>query len=126
MPQPTYTTQGGLRTACVFSGTAGGDALLFSGAGRINYILPHGVQTSGVAVTFYDSAIAVSGGPLPASGHTIVGVLPATQSPVSGTVFFTNGSPIEVNMSFRSGLCIASRSGQVGVTVSYTPEVNTY
>lgn len=125
MPQPTITTNGGVRTFAAFSGTPT-DTVIFSGAGRVNQILPHSVQASGLAVTFYDAAVVSSGGPFAASGHTPVGVIPATLSPASGSAFTFNGTPIPVDMPFRSGLCVALKSGQTGFTVSYTPEVNTY
>ena len=141
-------TRGGELTATIFSGqvapgltgapgavAAGSDVLICSGAGRLNTIIPHNVMQSGIPVYFYDAGVAISGGPLAASGHRIVGVLPATYNgaqnvgttPASGAAGWamlgmTSTAPIVVDMPFLSGLCLNSRSGQPGFTVSYTPE----
>lgn len=133
MPQPQYTNNGGFRTAAIYSGiiagpslaaapgavAAGSDTLLFSGAGRLNRIQPHVGLQSGVAVVLYDAAVAASGGPIVSSGHIVIGVVPPMTG-LSGTLTLTN--PIEVNIPFNSGLCVATRSGCPGFTVSWTPE----
>ena len=74
----TLWTAGGTRTASVLSGSAGGDANLWVGGGRLDKGQLHpwaGAVYSGKPVIFYDAAVAVSGGPLATSGHKIVGVL---------------------------------------------------
>lgn len=136
-------TQGGFNTASIFSGqvapsllscpgavAVGADALLFSGAGRLDLAFFHQTSASGLPIIFYDAAAPVSGGPIPASGHKIVGILPGTQSyaavssgqqapslnlPIAGT-------PVLIQVAFQSGLCVNSRSGQNGFTVCWTPE----
>ncbi len=104
----------------------GSDVMIYSGAGRLNSVMPHVQMVSGLAVFFYDGIAAISGGPLAASGHQIIGVIPPTYggSFVSGgAVPAPTGQPINIDMPFRNGLCFNSRSGQPGFTLSYTPEV---
>ena len=132
MPLPVFTTQGGSRTASIYSGiiagqgltgapgavNVGSDTLLFSGAGRLQLIYPH-LSQIGTAVVFYDAPAAVSGGPIYTSGHRVIGVLPGTtHGPVSGT----GPLPIAVGVPFYSGLVAAVRSGCTGFTVSYQAE----
>lgn len=132
MTQPNYTTDGGYKTFANFSGTAAGnDVLIQSGAGRLNQILQHTQMTSGQTVYFYDAAIATSGGPFAASGHTIVGIIPPTwqaaTSAASGTLAYPTpwvGGVTQCDFPFRSGLCVATRSGTPGFSVSYTLENN--
>lgn len=129
------TTGGGI-AATFYSGMAapaltgaygavavGSDVLIFSGAGRLKDILTIGtiLSLSGVQTTFYDAGAPVSGGPIPASGHRIIGVLPAAFG-VSGQVL--GPGPFGYDIPFNSGLCFNSRSGQLGFTVTYTPETN--
>ena len=118
--------RGGGRAFTNFSGTAAGnDVLIYSGAGRLNSILQHTQMQSGQTVYFYDSAIATSGGPFAASGHKIVGILPATWSqgaPGSGAINQQTGQPLNVDFPFQSGLVAATRSGTPGFSVSYTVE----
>lgn len=137
-------TRGGGRTACVWSGSlltnaaltgapgavqSGGHILLFSGAGRLNTILPHALLTSGQAVTFYDAgSVALSG--ISVSGQRFIGIIPQTmRAPLvalSGNQALTVAwqDRIEVDMPFSSGLCVAAASGAPGFTCSFTPEVN--
>lgn len=123
-------SQGGTKTFTKFSGTAGGDANVWVGAGRLdNACLFDGsvVALSGTPVIFYDSAIAVSGGPIAASGHKVVGVLGVGGSTkgvaASGDVFMA-GLSQTIAMPFNSGLCYTSRSGHLGFSISYTPVVS--
>lgn len=121
MPQPTYGNTGGFRTFVVYSGAVGPDLLVVSGAGRLNQLIPHTTALSGQAVICYDSAVAVSGGPIALSGHIPLGSIPA--SPPAGTSgTFQPAAPVVLNTPFFSGLVLTRASGQVGVTVCWTPE----
>lgn len=118
-------TQGGCKTHTVHSGTAGGDANIHVGAGRLDRaVLFAGAATqaaSGKAITFYDSAVAVSGGPLAASGHKVLGTLQAANTN-SGMLIY--GEVRDFGITFTSGLCHTGTSGNTGFTVSYTPVVS--
>lgn len=130
-PQPSPTGQvqqtvGGNRTFSAYSGAVGADAVIVTGGGRLDKAFFHGgnvLGLSGLPVVFYDSAVPVSGGPIVASGHKIVGVLSfPLQTLASGNAFY-GGSPVDIGVVFSSGLCHSSRSGQIGFTASYTPNV---
>jgi hypothetical protein len=119
-----FTSPGGQRTHTVFSGTAGGDANIYAGAGRLDVGFQFGAAVlalSGKSITFYDSAVAVSGGPLATSGHKVIGVLGSPSQAASGDMS-TPGAVTQFGVRFTSGLCYASTSGQVGFTASYSPE----
>jgi hypothetical protein len=135
MPEPIYYTTGGFETAAIYSGqvapsltsapgavAVGSDVLFQSGPGRLISITPHQtfLSLSGQALPFYDGAAPVSGGPLPASGHIFLGGLPNGFG-VSGQIV-PAGIPIPINLTFNSGLCYNSRSGQPGVTVHWAQE----
>lgn len=119
------TTLGGSRTFTKLSGTAGGDANIVQGGGRLDaiYIIPSAdAGLSGLPLLFYDSAVAVSGGPLATSGHKVIAgfqIPPGVAPVLSGTL--NVGGMMPVGMVFTSGLCHQSASGQRGFTVSYTP-----
>ena len=141
---------GGDRAATFYSGAVapgltaapgavavGSDVLIFSGAGRLKTILQHQVLQSGGEVVFYDAGAPVSGGPIYASGHKIVGRIEPTWSlaataatvPASGVgagFFLTNQKSLlqVMDLPFQSGLCFNSRSGQPGFSVSWIPETN--
>lgn len=123
-------TLGGTRTHTVFSGTAGGDANIWVGGGRLDlaFFLDSALLAlSGQPVVFYDAAVAVSGGPLAASGHKVVGVLaPAGElasTAISGAAL-RGGIIRQLGVAFSSGLCHTGRSGGPGWSVSYTPVVS--
>ncbi len=132
-------TRGGQQTATIYSGiiagagltaapgavNVGSDTLFFSGAGRLNTIIPL-VQASGAAVVFYDAVAPVSGGPIYASGHKQLGVLPANtlQGGAGYGVFGAGPLNIPVDVPFFSGLCAGIRSGCAAFTISFTPETN--
>lgn len=137
----TYARAGAI-TACIWSGalapsltgcpagavTSGGHTQLWSGAGRLNTIIPHALLTSGQSVTFYDAgAITVSG--VSVSGQRFIGLIPVTmRAPLvalSGnqTLSVAWQDQISVDMPFSSGLCVSAASGAPGFTVSFTPEV---
>ena len=113
-----------------FSGAAGGDVNIHVGGGRLDSAFFHDsamIALSGQPVVFYDSAVAVSGGPLAASGHKVVAVLaPGYElggTGVSGAALrggFTRffGTP------YSSGLCVTGRSGAAGFSVGYTQVVS--
>lgn len=135
MARSLQTVTGGTRRAAQYSGAVspsivgaagtvavGADVLVVSGPGRVISITPHQtyLSLSGVAISLYDGAGAVSGGPVAASGHIPLGGIPAAFG-VSGQVVQSH-VPIALNMPFFSGLCINSRSGQVGATISWMPD----
>lgn len=128
VPQPQYESDGGVLTFSNYSGAVGPDLLVVSGPGRLNRILAHTQMQSGQSVVFYDSGVAASGGPFAASGHNIIGVLPPTYGGgfISGQIQATTVGSLKIDMPFRSGLCMSTRSGQPGCTVSYSPEINKY
>jgi hypothetical protein len=111
-------TLGGTLATTIYSGTpAANDTMVQSGAGRLDALHPH-MSQSGVATVIYDGAVATSGGPFAASGHKVLAVIPANfHTP------FLNTFPaiVPVGAPFYSGLIIAQKSGQIGVTLSYTP-----
>src|SRR5690349_10676039 len=131
MPQPHYEVQGSFKSAAIFSGqvapglnaapgavAVGSDVLLQSGQGRLWAVIPHQtvLSLSGVAITLYDAAAPVSGGPLYTSGHIPLGGFGAPGG-LSGQVTLANGIINFVGgVPFSSGLCVNSRSGQVGAT----------
>jgi hypothetical protein len=143
------TTTGGFNSACFYSGAVapsvvgapgafatGSDVMLFSGAGRLDELLLHQhTAQSGLClpIVFYDAHAPVSGGPIPASGHKLVAFTQAFVNLVSGQVSIsgsaavipggTFGVTIPIAQPFQSGLCFNSRSGQCGVTVTWTPEL---
>lgn len=118
------TTPGGQQVYTSFSGV-GADTQIFAGAGRLDGGIQLTAATSGRTVVFYDGAVATSGGPFSASGHKIVGFLPAQQPPAnSGQVNILNGVPFVWGYPFFSGLNAAAVGGSGGpsFTVTYTPE----
>ncbi len=109
-----------------YSGAVGPDVVIAVGQGRLDSAFFHDsliLALSGQAVTFYDASVAVSGGPLAASNHRVVGVLApqATQAPtgVSGA-FLRGGNVMQFGMPFLSGLVHTTRSGAAGFSVGYT------
>lgn len=131
-----YNARGGYKLNSIYSGQvaplvarsgpgmsfAGSDVQLQAGNGRLNAIIPHQtyLTLSGLNINLYDAALPVSGGPVVASGHIPLGGLP-TGFGVSGQLAQAN-VPILFDIPFWSGLCINSRSGQIGCTVIWTPE----
>lgn len=121
-------TLGGQRTYSKMSGVVGPDVNIWVGGGRLDAVFLHDSAMnalSGLAVVFYDSAVAVSGGPLSTSGHKIVGVigpLPA-QTGISGGLL-KGGQIQNVGFVFTSGLCHTTVSGQPGFSASFTPVVS--
>ena len=130
-------TLGGSKMFALSSGTIGPDRSIWVGGGRLDHVELHpGTATSmplasGPAIIFYDSAVAVSGGPIPASGHKIVSkVSPATLAAQSLTPatfqsgVLNYGGFYAIGRVFTSGLVLAVLSGMNGVSVSYTPVVS--
>lgn len=123
-------TQGGTHTHTNFSGAAGGDTNIWVGGGRLDaafFVDSALIALSGQAVTFYDAAAAVSGGPLATSGHKVVGVLAPTDEAsatgISGAAL-RGGAIRQFGVPFWSGLCVTGRSGAAGFTAVYTPVVS--
>lgn len=130
--------RGGGRAATIFSGgfgpgltgapgaiVSGGNVLFFSGAGRLNSVLPHQntLTLSGVSITFYDAGIIkLSGVSIAASGAKILGQL-GTAGGASGQFDLFRGATL-FDCPFQSGLCAEALSGAVGFTATYTPEIN--
>ncbi len=136
MPRHTLTTVGGTQTGSILSGAVaptttgtvgafatGSDVMFFSGNGRLDGGFLHQQVNSGVAVVFYDGAAPVSGGPISASGHKVIGVLLGGGPQVSGFASqFPGAGLVQFGVPFTSGLCVNSRSGQPGFTITFTPE----
>ena len=122
MAASTFMAPGATRVATVFSGTAGGDALIYSGSCRVFGVQLHQASTSGQPMFFYDGA-AVSGGPGAAANAAkpVVGVVPSPTL-VSGQVAPVNYGVIPLMGFCWSGLSYFSTSGQVGFSLFYTPE----
>ena len=103
--------------------SSGGHILFFSGAGRLNNILPHTTMTSGVPVFFYDAATLAASG-TSVSGQRVIAVLP---TPFQSYQVSGNTPPwqwrYETDTPFSSGLCAAIPSGCPGFTINFTPEV---
>lgn len=120
-------TLGGVKTVTVFSGAVGPDILVHAGAGRLDSAFFHDsaiVALSGQPVVFYDAAVAVSGGPLAASGHKVVGVLaPGADTGTSGLAL-RGGKVVNFGFAYNSGLVYTTRSGAAGWSASYTPVVS--
>lgn len=122
MTQPHYGSPGGYKSQTFFSGAAG-DTLIWSGGGRLNQILPLTVTTSGQQAVFYDSNVATSGGPFPASGHAVIGILPGSQAGASGAVAAAPAqTPIVLGTPFVSGLVVHTQSGGGPFTVFFSTE----
>ena len=148
LKEATKFTEGGFFSATIFSGAVvpglggapgavavGPDVLLMSGPGRLDTFTPFlGTLHSGtvLSVTFYDSSIPVSGGPIPASGHKMLWSSPVYLAPLSGgggllssgqaSVITNLGNPWLIMQPFQSGLCVNCRSGQGGYSVGWSAE----
>jgi hypothetical protein len=156
-PRPQKNlTQGGWSTFSYFGMTSGesqiaaaanigtsqlnisgpGDFQIQSGTGRLDELLIFSRYTSGAGanIVFYDAAVATSGGPIVASGHKILAIIPNTLSLVSGqlptpavsgvsTSFSPQIGPIPIGMPFVSGLCVNLKSGGSPFTITFSPEV---
>lgn len=95
--------------------------LLWSGAGRLDSILPHTV-ISGVQTNFYDaSTVSTSGGPM--AGFRVLGLIPANSIGAFGSQLGAGPLPILPGSPFNSGLCVSCVSGTPGWTATFTPEV---
>lgn len=137
MPKHQLQSFGGVNAACVYSGAVapaptsgvvvgitGSDVQFASGPGRLAVVVPHQTTVfslSGQAIPFYDAVAPISGGPLPTSGHVLLAQINAPFG-VSGQGGAGAGAGIRVDMPFLNGLCYNSRSGQTGVTVSWTTD----
>ena len=110
----------------------GADLMLWSGPGRLKDVLILQGVVSGQQTTFYDGALATSGGPFVASGHRILGIIPAGTATFpgvfgllgSGLPTVLAGQVLSYDMPFHSGLIVNMKSGGQGMTVSFSPEVN--
>lgn len=136
MARHMLQSEGGTYTAAFYSGatvpavagapnavTVGSDVLLQSGPGRLCTTFFHKLIQSGTGISIYDAPTPVSGGPISASGHIPLAFLPpigigATASgsaPLVPQVGYTGW-----DMPFRQGLCVNSRSGQPGFTLTWS------
>lgn len=112
--------------------TAGGaDLMLWSGPGRLKDVLVLQGVVSGQATIFYDGATPTSGGPFVASGHRVLGFIPAGTATApgvfgllgSGLPTVLAGQVLSYDMPFHSGLIVNMKSGGQGFTVSFSPEI---
>ncbi len=139
MAQPDRLTIGGTKTAAFYSGqvapaltgvtggvAVGSDVLFWSGQGRLDAVSLHNVLQSGTNVVFYDAPAPISGGPLASSGHIPLAFIPgnpaATAASGATGGAYQYGTMIQFGTPFFNGLCLNSRSGQVGFTVQFSSE----
>lgn len=132
---------GGSKTVTRNSGVVGPDINLWVGGGRLDTLHIHwpnsasgfttnAAYASGLPVTFYDSAVAVSGGPLPTSGHKILLKIAPYEPNLLGTATIQSGllgqgrGPMQIGTVFTSGLCVTTASGIPGWTATFTPVVS--
>ena len=125
-------TFGGQRSFGKLSGTAGGAATIWTGAGRLDavHVHPPSVPTlangsdimSGIPLVFFDSTTPGSGAPL--SGEIQLWKGTGTTQPVAGSGVFRYGAVVQMGFPFLSGLSHSSISGQDGFTVYFTPVVS--
>ncbi len=112
----------GSQNPAVLSATAGGNAIIVSGPGRVNLAFAHQVSTSGLTgVFFYDANVAALSGVtgFALSGWSVVSVLPAIPVPASGLLL--NAPYIPVNgFPFINGLGFSAASGAPGFSVTWT------
>lgn len=143
-------TYGGGQVSCIYSGMVSGvsvlgapgaipntpaqgaDIQLWSGPGRLKDVLVCQSVASGQQFTFYDAAVATSGGPFVASGHNVLGFVPAGVSGITGAfgLVMTVGLPtvaagqvLSYDTPFHSGLCLAMKSGVPGLSISFCPDI---
>jgi hypothetical protein len=124
-------TRGGGQIVCrsgMYSGNPDGGIILVSGTGgRLCSVVLHGSPgniwaQSGIPVAFYDSApVFISGGPIPASGHRLIGLV---NTPVGHSGQIAGMGQSALDMPFSSGLIARAASGAPGFTISFIPEVN--
>lgn len=110
----------------------GADVQLWSGPGRLKDVLIHQSIASGPATVFYDAALATSGGPFVASGHQVLGFIPAGVSGTTGAfgLVSTVGLPVvaagqvlSYDVPFHSGLCVNFKSGAPGLSIAFCPDI---
>jgi len=116
-------------TTCAPGAVAsGGHILFFSGAGRLNNVLPINTVQSGAPVFFYDAAALAASG-TSVSGQRVLGVLPTPHQAYMVAGFQSGGGNppwqwrYDMDTPYTSGLCAAIPSGCPGFTVNFTPEV---
>ncbi len=138
MPRHQLETFAGQYTASVYSGavvpavnsnvsglmaTVGSDVQFVSGPGRLATVFVHtntSQSLSGVAINFYDG-FPVSGGPIVSSGHVLLLTLNGPLG-LSGQIGLSTGLPVVIGSPFINGLCYNSRSGQTGITVTFSQD----
>ena len=127
-------TLGGSKTFSQMSGLGASDVRIWAGGGRLDHVElhPNGLAlASGPPVIFYDSAVAVSGGPIATSGHKIISKIAPQALALQFTIplFLQSGGTnfggvAQVGRVFTSGLVVVGTSGMNGITVSFTPVVS--
>lgn len=130
-------TFGGAKYAMKLSGVVGPDVQIWVGGGRLDLVqlfppasAAAAPAASGLAIVFYDTAAAISGGPFTTSGHKVL----ASLSPVDPALFnqpiFNSGlgcggrGPLQLGIPFTSGLAVFTQSGQVGWGATFTPSLS--
>ncbi len=123
-------TLGGSRTFSAYSGLSLADQSVWVGAGRLDsaaYAGPSAnTAASGIAIVFYDAAIALpfpslSGGNPGVSGAKLLGVLLPT---ITNSGAKLRSDRQEFGVAFTSGLCVQATSGAPPYVVSFTPVVS--
>jgi len=125
-------TQGGQRSFQKLSGTAGGSATIWTGAGRLEAIVIHppAARTiavgadinSGLPLILYDGTCLGSGGPL--SGEIQVWKGYADYEPTVSGGFRTGRTLTQLGLPFLSGLSHNSTSGGDGFTCFFSVVVS--
>lgn len=129
-------TFGGQRSFQKLSGTAGGAATIWTGAGRLDSLIIHppaartvavGADVnSGLRLILYDGTCLGSGGPLSGELQLFAGFSNTGNGGVEATVSggFRCGNVFQLGHPFLSGLSHNSTSGQDGFTCFFTPVVS--
>lgn len=126
-------TLGGSKYTMRFSGVVGPDVALWVGGGRLDSVTlfppasaAAAPAASGVPITFYDSAVVASGGPLFTSGHKMLASIhPAGEAAQNQLIFNSGlgclGKTVPLGIPFTSGLVAVVQSGQIGWGATFTP-----
>ncbi len=130
VPAPVFQSIGGLRAYSRYSGTAGGGAVIFSGAGILKTVFLHRRAQSGISTDFVDFGGAFVSGLTAfagSSGMNLIGRAPGTHEGgvvISGSNpgnLFETTPPILFDTPFFSGLAFSDSSGTNPWTVTFSP-----
>ncbi len=129
--QPLHGSIGGSKNFTVYSGTAGGGQVIWSGPGRLNTVTLYRRIQSGLnndIVDFGGTFVSGLTGFAGASSMPFIGQSPATYEGAtmpSGTYIgnaYETAFPVRFDIPFFSGLATSTTSGINAFTITYTPE----